>query len=207
MTRRFLCELIQRRFAGGDPSDDFPIQLEEINGWLNFGLAAAAMKNYGDTAALDVEHVADAFYYTFTALPLSMDSATGYYYTTLPQLAYALPKGYDITGVNIAEGGQLSKGFVRIFQNQLDRYRDMRMPPNKSAYWVEGSTLYVNSPFLLDGKSLRVRMASGGDSSDLDSQVGVPDDLVDFVVAQVYNKFLPFMNVKPDLSNDGVNVA
>ena len=63
MTRKTLCELIQRRLAGGDVSDDFSPKLDEINLWLNHGIAASAFKNYTDSVQIDgIEFVSESFY-------------------------------------------------------------------------------------------------------------------------------------------------
>jgi len=205
LTRKYLCELILRRVYNGDVSDDAGTTIEDVNGWLNFGIASAAMKNYADTAQMDVEQVGDAFYSTITGLSLAKDSSTGYYTTSLPTTPYALPKGFDISGVYIEGAGELSTPLLRIDQKYLGYYNDLRMPKNKTGYWIEGRTVFINSRFVLDGKSIRVRMATSGAVDNLDAEVNLPDDLAMFAVDLIYQKIMPFINARQDNSNDGID--
>ena len=204
-TRQYVAELVQRRFAGGDPSDDFQLKLEEINAWLDFGMAAAAMKSYGDTASLDTENIADGFYITHKNIALTADPDTGEYYASLPSMPLALPRGYDITGVYIEGLGKLSDSLMRIHGNYLEYFKRLRKPPNRIPYWIEGKQIRVGGDMVLDGKSIRVRMAgpSGGALTD---DFNCPEDMLPFVVEQVYRLLMPTANVRQDLSNDGVNV-
>lgn len=206
MTKRYLAELIQRRFAGGDPGDDMGLTLQDIAGWLDFGIAAAAMKNYADTAQLDAEYIADGFYISYGGIALTRDTNTGYYVGSLPATPYAVPKGYDISGVYIQGEGKQSRALVRIMQNQIAYWKEyLRLPPNSIAFWIEGKQIFLDSQFVLDGKTITVRMA-GGNDGNLDSQVNLPPDLVDFAVGLVLQKLMPFAGVRPDTSNDGIDV-
>lgn len=202
MTLRAYCELILRRLANGDVSDDFPIKIEEVVQWVGQGVAMAAMKNYTDNANIDVEYVSDSFYTTYKNLSLTKDSQTGFFNTTVPAAPYGIPKGYDVSGVNIEGDGMLSNGLVRVNIQQLDYYLKLSLPPKAIFYWFEGSVLNLFSTWaILDGIKVRVRMASGGVS--LDSELNIPADYMGYVSEFVFGKLMPTLNIPQDNVNDG----
>src|SRR5690606_2264262 len=109
MTRKEICELIQRRLAGGTPSNDFEPVLDEINKWLDFGVGQAAVQNYRDSTQIEVEYVGDAFYTTFKGIALTKDPDSGYWSGTLPTPPVGLPSGHDISSVYVAGVDRYSK--------------------------------------------------------------------------------------------------
>lgn len=202
MTQLQLCELIQRELAGGDVPIGFSPKIEEISLWLQPAIAAAAMKNYTDTAQIDIENVADAFYLTYKNLPLTRQSDTGDYVATAPAAPYALPFGFDITGGYVEGNGVLAK-MVRVNQRQIDVYKRLPKPPNETFYWMEGAKVYVTSFAILDGKSIRLRMASSAPVTGMNDQINCPSDLIPYVIEFVEKRFRQPM--PEDLSNDGNN--
>ena len=188
MTRRQLCELIQRRLAGGDVPVGFSPKIEAISLWLEPAVAAAAMKSYGEGASIDIENVGDAFYMTFKDLTLSLDASTGEFYTTVPASPYGIPFGYDVT---------------RAHQRQVSVYKHIPKPVNASVFWFEGAQMRVESEQVLTGKKVLVRMASMGTSANMDSAIQCPSDQLPYVIEFVERKFMQPM--PEDLSNDGNN--
>lgn len=204
-TRREISELIQRRFAGGTPSQDFEPTLDEINKWLDYGVASAAMKNYADGVNIDgIEFVGDAFYTTVKNLVLTTDDGTPYYKTTLPSQPVSLPRGYDIASVQVMNGNKVSKSGIRVSPQQLDYYKSLPKPDG-FFYWTEQQTLFVDSDLVMTGKKLLVRMASSAVDRSLDAALTIPDDqmafLLDFMFRYFGNK------VPQDYSNDGKNIV
>jgi hypothetical protein len=209
MTRKELCELIQMRLAGGMPSDDFPITLDEINLWLDHGIAASAMKNYTDGVQIDgLEFIGDAYYTTFKNLSLTKDTDSLYYTTTLPAAPIGVPRGYDITSAYIMkpEGGY-SKAMLRVNPQQLDYYNELPKPKDAIEFWVEGKVMFVrtDTAFLLNNNKVAVRMAGSAGSRSLTAEALVPADAVPFVVDYVFKYFLQTDQMPKDLMNDGTN--
>jgi hypothetical protein len=206
-TRRQVCELIQRRLAGGDVSDDFHVKLAEINLWLNHGIAAAAMKNYTDGVQVDgIEYVSDSFYVSFRDVTITHDTGTGYYYADLPAMPYGLPKGYDITRLAIQGNGELSKGLIRVDATKNAAYQHLPKPKNKLFYWMEGKRVWIDSFTALQTNKLFGRMAASDTSTysgGLDDPFNAPPDYVPFIMDYVYAKFI--QPVPQDTSNDGIS--
>lgn len=204
MTRRYLAQLILRRLANGDVSDDFPIKEQEAAAWIDHGVAYAARANYNDNANVDVEYVGDGFMTTFKNLSLTKDSATSAYYVALPATPYGLPPGYDVAGVNLEGDGKLSTGMIRVKIQQLDYYLQLPMPPKAVFWWIEGKVLNLFSTWaILDGMKVRVRMASAGDPADLDAELNIPNDYVQLVIEYVMKYVAPTLSIAQDVVNDG----
>lgn len=207
MKRKTLCELIQRRLAGGDVSDDFSPKLAEINLWLNHGIAASAVKNYTDAVKIDgIEFVSDAFYLTITDLTIYKDETTGWYFADLPAAPWALPPGYDISWAKIQGSGYLSKGMVRTNPNRRAVHEALPKIPNKLYWWVDTNRLYIDSFTALQHNKLAVRMAGSAGSTysgGLDDTLRVPDDAIPYIMEYVLRVF--GQKVVPDMSNDNVD--
>jgi hypothetical protein len=211
MTRKEICALIQIRLAGGMPSDDFAVTLNEINLWLDHAIAASAMKNYADGVQIDgIEFVGDAYYTTFKDLVLSQDSISLYYKTTIPAPPVSVPRGYDISSAYIQKGvgiGGFNKPMIRVTPQALDFYNDLPKPKNSVEYWTEGMTMYVTTTTstLLNGAKVAVRMIGSAGSRLLTDEALVPNDAIPFIVDYVFKYFMPTDSAPKDTMNDGTN--
>jgi hypothetical protein len=89
--------------------------------------------------------------------------------------------------------------------NQVAYQEQLRPIQNKILYWIEGKNIYIKSAIQLTSYKATVRMISGGDSSDLNSTLIVPDDYVPMIVEYIKGQ-LAFERSRPiDVSNDGVD--
>jgi hypothetical protein len=208
MTRKEICELVQMRIAGGIPTDDFPVSLNEINLWLDHAIAASAMKNYTDGVQIDgLEFVGDAYYTTFKDLTLTQDTTSLYYKTTLPAPPISVPRGYDISSAlwQKPQGGYTV--MLRVNPQQLDYYQALPKPKNAIEWWVEGKTMYVrtDSQQLLNNGKVSVRMVGSAGSRGLSDEALVSADSVPYVVDYLYKQFMPGEQMPKDNVNDGNN--
>lgn len=198
------------RIAGGMPSDDFPVTLQEINLWIDQGIAASAMKNYGDGVQIDgFEFIGDAYYCTFRNLNLVQDTTSLYYHTTLPTAPVGVPRGYDITDAYIQQPqGGYGKPMVRVTPQQLGFYDDLPKPKNSIEYWVENTTLFVKTdlPLLLTGSKVAVRMIGSAGDRSLTAEVLAPQDAIPYIVEYIMKIFVPTDSAPKDTMNDGTNI-
>ena len=205
MTREQLCELIQRRLAGGNVPDDFSPKIEEINYWVEHGIAFAAMKSYTDNANVaDIEFVSDSFYTTFYNLPLQKNDLTNSWYTYIPSMPYGLPRGHDVVSASVQGQNGLNKNMWRLTISQAAYFKNMDVRKNEIFYWIEGNKINVSGEPLLDNQSIMVSMAGSSGSVDLTETVMCPPDSIPNVVDYIVRQFI--QPVQKDLSNDGVQV-
>lgn len=207
ISRYVLAERIQRVIYNGLPPDDATITIPVINLWINDGLAAAAKKNYAESIQLDgVAYVNNSFYITYKDLTITQDDV-GIWKFSLPQIPLGLGKNEGISTVQFKGEGKISFTAIPLSENQLGYADTLRKIPNKVFYWNEGENVYMKSPIQLNQYKAIVRMVSGGNSSDLDSVINLPDDYIADVINYVV-KFLMTERSQPlDQTNDGVDKA
>lgn len=207
MTRKVLIEQIRRMYYGGVPNDDASLSEKEVNTYLNEAIAYMAKVNYTDAIKLDgIETVADSFYATFKNLAITRDSDTGYYSLDLPQVPLGLARGYGISTVTFPTSTGLAKSPIPISPRELDYVDQLKQPPSKIFYWVEGKKLWFKSYTNLVGRFAIVRMVST-ETSDLDAELNVPQEYLNDIITMVLNNLKVRKGTPEDNVNDGVDKA
>jgi hypothetical protein len=207
MTRYQLIERVLRQIYNGQPSDDSNITFGLVNQWLNDAIGAAAKKNYTDNIQIDgVSYINNSFYTTFKNLDIyaeTVDNVT--YRVDLPSIPVALGRNEGVATLQFVGDKKTSQTAIPLSMNQVAYQEQLRPIQNKIAYWIEGKNIYVKSSIPLTSYKATLRMVSGGDSTDLDSTLIIPDDYMPIVIDYIKNQ-LVFEKSRPiDQSNDGVD--
>lgn len=207
MTRYQLIERILRQIYNGQPSDDSNITYGLVNQWLNDAIGVAAKKNYTDNIQMDgVSYINNSFYTTFKNLDIyaeTVDNVT--YRVDLPSIPVALGRNEGVATLQFVGDKKTSQTAIPLSMNQVAYQELLRPIQNKITYWIEGNNIYVKSSIPLTSYKATLRMVSGGDSTDLDSTLIVPDDYMPVVVEYIKSQ-LAFEKSRPiDQSNDGVD--
>jgi hypothetical protein len=204
MTRQAIIERIRRLIYGEQPSDDASITVGLVNNWLNDALALAAKANYTENLQIQgVEVISNGFYTTYSDIAVTSEG-NFVYKITLPEIPVGLGVNMGVASLRFSDGKLISWDAVPMTINQTGISRSRRMIPNKLLYWTEGKYAYVNSPIYdLTSTTAVVRMISGGDSSDLTSEINVPPDYFPVMVEYIKGQ-LAFAQAQPkDVQNDG----
>ena len=207
MTRYQLIERVLRQIYNGQPSDDSNITYGLVNQWLNDAIGAAARKNYTDNIQIDgISYINNSFYTTFKNLDIEAESLDNFTYRVdLPSIPVALGKNEGVATLQFVGDKKTSQTAIPLSMNQIAYQEQLRPIQNKIAYWVEGKNIYVKSSIPLTSYKATIRMVSGGDSTDLDSTLIIPDDYMPVVVEYIKSQ-LVFEKSRPiDQSNDGVD--
>jgi len=207
MTRNIFIERILRQIYNGQPSDDSSITYNLVNQWLNDAIGLAAKKNYTDGIQMDgIAYVNNSFYTTFKDLAVSLGSIDNVTYSIdLPQIPVALGKNEGIATLQFVKDKLASQTAIPLSINQVAYIDNLRPIQNKILYWTEGKNIYAKSLIPLTAYTANVRMVSGGDSTDLNSTLIVPDDYVPMIVEYIKGQ-LVFERSRPiDTANDGVD--
>ena len=207
MTRYQLIERVLRQIYNGQPSDDSNITYGLVNQWLNDAIGAAAKKNYTDNIQMDgVSYINNSFYTTFKNLDIyaeTVDNVT--YRVDLPSIPVALGRNEGVATLQFVGDKKTSQTAIPLSMNQVAYQEQLRPIQNKIAYWIEGNNIYVKSSIPLTSYKATLRMVSGGDSTDLDSTLIIPDDYMPVVIEYIKGQ-LAFEKSRPiDQSNDGVD--
>jgi hypothetical protein len=207
MTRYALIERILRQIYNGQPSDDSNITYNLVNEWLNDAIGMAVKKNYTDNIQIDgVSYVNNSFYTTFTDIDINAETVdTVTYSIDLPVIPYALGRNEGVAMLQFVGDKKTSQTAIPLSMNQVAYQEQLRPIQNKILYWIEGKNIYVKSAIPLTQYKATLRLISGGDSSDLNSTLIVPDDYMPMVVEYIKGQ-LAFEKSRPiDQSNDGVD--
>jgi hypothetical protein len=206
MTRKTFIERILRQIYNGQPSDDSNITFNLVNQWLNDAIGVAAKKNYTDSIQMDgVAYVNNSFYTSYSGLTITSVNNTTFKFT-LPQIPVALGKNEGLATLNFSNNNTPTTfGAVPLSMNQVSYQDTLRPIQNKVVYWPQGQEVYMSTGIPLTAYKANVRMVSGGDSSDLNSTLIIPDDYVPVMVEYIKAQ-LAFERSRPiDASNDGVD--
>jgi len=207
MTRYQLIERVLRQIYNGQPSDDSNITFGLVNQWLNDAIGVAAKKNYTDNIQMDgVSYINNSFYTTFKNLDIyaeTVDNVT--YRVDLPSIPVALGRNEGVATLQFVGDKKTSQTAIPLSMNQVAYQELLRPIQNKIAYWIEGDNIYVKSSIPLTSYKATLRMVSGGDSTNLDSTLLIPDDYMPVVIEYIKGQ-LAFEKSRPiDQSNDGVD--
>jgi hypothetical protein len=207
MTRKIFIERILRQIYNGQPSDDSNITYNLVNQWLNDGIGLAVKKNYTDSIQMDgIAYINNSFYTTFTNLDIAAETVDNVTYSVdLPLIPLGLGKNEGIATLQFVGDKKTSQTAIPLSMNQVAYQELLRPIQNKIVYWIEGKNIYIKSSIPLTSYKATIRMISGGDSTDLDSTLIVPDDYVPLIVEYVKGQ-LAFEKSRPiDTANDGVD--
>jgi hypothetical protein len=207
MTRYALIERILRQIYNGQPSDDSSITYNLVNQWLNDAIGLVVKKNYTDNIQMDgVAYVNNSFYTTFTNIDINAESVdTVTYSIDLPIIPYALGRNEGVAMLQFVGDKKTSQTAIPLSMNQVAYIEQLRPIQNKILYWIEGKNIYVKSSIPLTQYKATLRLISGGDSTDLNSTLIVPDDYMPMVIEYIKGQ-LAFERSRPiDQSNDGVD--
>jgi hypothetical protein len=208
MTREVWIERCLRQIYGGQPTDDATITVNLVNTWLPDAIAVAAKTNYKDNLQLDgIAYVNGGFYTTFKGIAVTEDESF-LWKVALPEIPLGIGNDEGISTIQLkdTDSRQITKPFIWITQAQKGYYQNMRTIPNKLLCYLEGGYIYIISTILLNDYTATVCMVSGGDDSDLDSELNVPPDYFPAMVEYVKQQLMFERNVPQDLGNDGVDL-
>ena len=206
MTRATWIERALRQLYNGHPPDDATITVNLVNTWLEDAIASAAKANYGDNLKLEgIAYVNGGFYTTFKGLEIEADEFA-LWKSELPHIPVGLGANEGINTIQIKEStGNISMPIILINQSQKSFYQNMRQIPNKVYGYLEGRFVYIITTILLNSYTVSVSMVSGGDSTDLDSELNVPADYFPMMVEYVKQQLMFERQIPVDVQNDGLD--
>jgi hypothetical protein len=210
MQRIVYIERILRQLYNGLPPDDRSVSNELVNLYINDGVAYAAKNSWNENIKVDnIEYLNNSFYTTYKNLAVvSYDKTDMLYQIELPEIPTALGHNQGIASLRLKNSSINSSqaGIPLTIQQQsiADRMRPIQ---NSFLYWYEGRFVYCKSSLPLYNYTANIKMVSGGDSTDLDSELNLPNDWIPFVNDYVLKQLLLERSQPQDLVDDGVDLA
>lgn len=210
MTRAVFIERLIRQYYGGQPTDDAQLTPNLVNTWVNEGVALAARQNYKDNQQVEgVGYNSDGFSIDYTNLSVTADPfEVGKNYITLPDAPLGIGENEGVKTMRLVNKSFISSPVILISIRESD-FVDSLPKPDGVFAWYVGSKINLYSPIypnLTDFKA-KVTMISAGNSSDLTSQINVPNDYLPVVNDYVFAQLTKMKMSKPDTANDGNDIA
>lgn len=205
MTRYQFLEKELRQIYGGYIPDDSEITFELANKWLSEALGIAAKQCYKESIQIEaVGYVNNSFYSTFKELDVIKDEQF-LFKVALPQIPVGIGENQGVETMVLFDDVQNSYPIVWLSQKERGFQRGRRKVPNKLLGYLEGQYAYVESVLSLTSYTAKVTMISGGDSTDLDSVLNLPDDYY-VIVSEYIRTQLGFERMQPkDQASDGTD--
>ena len=208
LTRAKFIEQILRQIYGTYPSDDSSITPRLVNQQLDQAIAFAAKTNYTDNIKLDgIGYVNNSFYTTFKGIAITKDE-TGLWKLELPQVPVGIGANEGVSTLVLKDDkNKISLPLVPLTENQKTYFQSMQNLPFKTLYYVEGSYAYIISALKLSDYTASLTLVSGGDSTDLSSNLNVPGDYIPAVIQFIQQQLMLMKQTPKDLANDGTDLA
>lgn len=210
MTRRGFIERFLIQISGGFQEDDAEMTYDLINAWMGDAIAAAARQCYKEAIQIEgIGYVNNSFYTTFSGINIITDDTDNLCYKlTLPEIPIGIGRNEGVSTLRFRdENGFISLTGVPLSMNEQAYADSMKPIPNKILYWPEGITLRMKTPLIMTNYTAIVKMISGGDFNDLDSELNIPADYYP-IMTEYLKAQLGFEKAQPkDLVSDGVDMA
>lgn len=199
-TKKALTERVQLHLANNFPSSDSRLTDAQVLLYIDQALAFNLVGQVYAGAKLEGNLVMpEGYLSTFSITDIQQDSATGYWYVTLPQPPVSLPLGYSITEVFFAKTAYGKSQTVFLIRNKRVAIREFMPKPTGVRAWVEGSKMWLaasnNQPLL--NQTLYVTMAKTR-TDDFNEEVNIPDDATELIFNNVVAKCKDRLGIPQD---------
>ena len=208
MIRGAFIESILMQVYGQKTTDDAEITENLVNLYINEGIGVAAQAAYKGAIQLDgVGYVNNGFYSTFSGISIGSDPTDNLCYKfTLPEIPVGIGASMGLGEVRFkTEDGFTSLPGIPISINEWGYFDSMPPIPNKIMVLQEGKFVRAKTSLILTEFTATIKMISGGDSSDLSSELNVPPDFLPVIRDYIVQKLLGQRSVPQDNFSDGVD--
>lgn len=204
MVRRTFIERTLRQIYNGQPSDDSNITVGLVNSWLGDAIASAAKQNLMDNMKVDgVAYVNNSFHTTYKGIAITEDER-GLYKFQLPQIPLGIGATEGVSRIVFKDAkNTVSYPAIMLSEAQVGMQRSMRPVQNKLVCYPEGGYCFIPTPIIMTEYTASCTLISGGDASDLDSELNVPQDYFGVMVAYIQQQLMIEKKQPQDLTVDG----
>lgn len=191
---------------GQKPSDDAEITYNLVNLYLSEGIGVAAQASYKGAIQLDgVGYVNNGFYSTFSGIAISQDSTDNLLYAfTLPEIPVGIGNSMGIADTRFKDSNNYTSfPGIPLSVNQWGYFDSMQPIPNKVLMMQEGKIVRAKTQLILTSFTATVKMISGGDSTNLNSELNVPPDYITVIRDYIVKQLMAQRLVPQDNVNNG----
>lgn len=204
-TKQAFIERVKKHLADGFPNDDFSITDSEIILYIDaaipFVMKGVMFENAKFTGVLDVP---ESWLLTSSYTISNQSPNTLEWYVTLVQPPIALPIGYDIPNVYIADPTNGRSDNALPISAKRTAYRNFMPIPNGFNYRIDGQTMLLKASDggSLLGYNLEVQMPVSR-TTDRNAIMSLPDDAIQPIFEKVIATILQRYQIPQDIVEDG----
>lgn len=206
MTRQEFIERHRIQIYGGLPTDDAEITDGLVNSWLTDAIGIAAKTCWKEAIQIDgIAYLNNSFYTTFSGIQILSDDTDNLCYKfQLPQVPFGLGRNEGIAKIQFKDStGFVSHNMILLSMSQIG-YADRQRPiANKIVGWPEGDIIRMKTSLIMTEYTAIIRIASGGDSTNLNSTLNVPADYHPVMVDYIQKQLMFERSIPQDNVNDG----
>lgn len=206
MTRYTFLERCLVQVYGQFPTDDAEMTIDLVNSWLPDAIASAAAQNYKESVQIDgIGYVNNSFYTTFSGISITLDDTENLCYKlTLPEIPVGIGRNQGVSTLKFKDSnGLVSLTAIPVSIDEWGYAEGLLVIPNKILFLPEGKVLRMKTTLPLFQYTGVVKMISGGDSNNLDSELNVPPNYLVTITEYIKQQLL-FEKTQPkDVAIDG----
>lgn len=209
MTRRYFIERTLIQIYGGLPEDDHELTYDIINAWLPDAIALAAKRNYSENIQLEgIGYTNNSFYSTFSGIAITADQTDNSCYSfVLPEIPLGIGRTDGLAEIRFkGPDGQTSYPAIPVSIAQWGYMDRMPFVSNHIFILPEGKTVRAKTSLPLWDYTATAKMISGGDATDLDSELNVPADYYPVMVEYLKQQLMLQKAQRQDITNDGNDI-
>lgn len=211
MVRGAFIEQALIQIYGALPTDDAEMTIDMINMvLLPEAIGIAAKTCYKEAIQIDgIGYVNNSFYTTFSGLSIVTDDTDNLCYKLiLPDMPVGIGRNEGVSALRFKDdNGFVSQTVIWLSMSQ-QAYADRMQPiPNKILAWPEGNTVRMKTTLPMWSYTGVVKMVSGGDSANLNSELNVPPDYHPYMIEYIQKQLLLMRGQRQDQANDGQDQA
>jgi hypothetical protein len=205
-TKQSLVERIKKHLSDDFPGDDFSITDSEIILYIDSAIPHV-MKSimYESAKFTGTLEVPESWLLTSSYAISNQNPNTLEWYVTLIQPPIALPTGYDIPNVYIADPTSGRSDNALPISAKRTAYRNFMPYPNGFNYRIDGQTMLLKASDggSLLGYNLEVQMPVSR-TTDKNAIMSLPDDAIQPIFEKVIATILQRYSIPQDIVEDGL---
>jgi len=202
-TKYKLAEQAQRILAGGTPTDDNQISIQELVIGVSQAFSSVIRRSYFEGKAIGEPHINGNFIYSFSDITVDRDTNKSLYYSTIPATTVTLP--YDMGVYQISRMKDQKDAFVPLqngFSALFEGLKSFKLE-GRIGYYLEGDRIYYENMDVKNKVStvLMKLIAPIGSVSEEDN-INIPDDIQSEIVTMTVQLYATEQQLPHDEQSD-----
>ncbi len=207
MTSKYkIAEQIQRILAGGTPTRDRQVTIQELMISVTQELGTAVKQSWFAGRQDGVSEINGTFIYSFNNVAVQKDTDTDIYYSTLPASFIDLPNEMGVHSISLMKSQ--SKPFTRLangYNFMFEGLQANRVLSEQQTFYIQNDKAWYPNMEASDSVSnVLMKLAVSLDGIDQDADINISPEIQSQIITAVVQKYGVEQTVPKDIKNDNV---